>query len=155
MTNKLLLSTLIASSFFIAAQANATDATGTANFNLVTPITVTPNVAMEFGNIDSVNDGTCEVNTSDVLTGTSCLLSGNSPKAGTFDISASDGNINLAVVASGTPVPGVTLLPKLDALTQTVSSGSAVVKVGGLLTVVGADATDGAKSLEYTLSVTY
>jgi hypothetical protein len=148
MTNKLLLSTLIASSLFITSQANATDATGTANFTLVTPITVTPNVAMEFGNIDSVNDGTCEVNTSDALTGSSCLLSGNSPKA-------NDGLINLAVVASGTPVPGVTLLPKLDAPTQTVSSGSAVVKVGGLLTIVGADATDGAKSLEYTLSVTY
>lgn len=155
MTNKLLLSTLIASSFFIASQANATDVTGHAKFTFITPISITEDVQMEFGNIDSVANDFCEINTSGVLNGASCIPGGASPLAGSFTVTGTDSTVNLAVVASGATVPGVVFAPALDAATQIISAGSATVKVGGRLTVTGAAATDGLKNLEYTLSVTY
>lgn len=155
MTNKLLLSTLIASSLLLSSQANAVDGLGTAKIKLVTPISVSESIQMEFGNIDSVNDDFCNIDTAGALTGGSCIPGGAAAAAGEFNIAATDGTVNLAVAASGAPVPGVTFEPKLDTPTQIVSGNAAVVKVGGKVTIVGADATDGAKNLGYTLSVTY
>jgi hypothetical protein len=155
MTNKLLLSTLIASSFFIAAQANAVDGTGTAKITLVTPLTVAEKDQMEFGNIDSTKDDTCSIDTAGALTGNSCIAGGNAPVAGSFDITGENRNISLSAAASGPAVAGVVFAPALDSASATITGNALNVKVGGTMTITAASAVDGAYNLGYTLTVTY
>jgi hypothetical protein len=158
MTNKLLLSTLIASSFFIAAQANAVDGTGTANFNLVAPITVSEKVQMELGDITILEDGFCTIDTAGTLTGGNCVLGGNAPFAGKFEVEAANSDVTLTL---SDPIvdTGFTFTPLLQNGTKTdtvtVTGNLATVFVGGRVDVTKATATAAAKSLSYTLSVVY
>ncbi|MBB1268694.1 hypothetical protein [Shewanella sp. SR44-3] len=155
MTNKLLLSTLIASSFLMVSQANAADGTGTAKFNLVAPITVTSIADMELGDVSILADGICSVDTAGATTGANCVAGGTTPAAGSFTIAAANGTVNLSVSAPDTSVTGVTFTPKLDAATTTVALNTANVKVAGDVAVVAATAATGAQTLNYTLSVVY
>jgi hypothetical protein len=155
MTNKLLLSTLIASSFFIATQANAADGTGTANFKLVTPIKVLETTPMEFGDISILTTGSCELDTADNVVGVDvCQATGATPASGTFAITAADSTVNTTVSVADTSVTGVTFTPNVAA-TAIVSSGTAEVKVGGKIDIVAGSAAEGTHALTYTLSVVY
>lgn len=153
MKNILKLSAVVAVSL-ISAQSMAVDGTGTANFTLVTPITVTEATQMEFGDIN-LADGTCTLDYADAVSGANCAGTGAAPTSGSFNITAADGTVNLAVSGADTTIPGVTFTPTLAATSGTVAGGSLNVKVGGSVAVVAASATAGAKSLNYTLSVTY
>ncbi|ABE56149.1 hypothetical protein Sden_2870 [Shewanella denitrificans OS217] len=155
MTNKLLLSTLIASSLLIASQANAADGTGTANFNLVAPITVTEATQMQLGDISILADGSCAIDTSGTLTGSNCVAGGAAEAAGSFTIAAANGTVNLSVSGADTSVSGVTFTPSLDSATTTVVANAATVNVAGSVAIVSASAATGAQALSYTLSVVY
>jgi hypothetical protein len=155
MTNKLLLSTIIASSLLLASQANAADGNGTANFNLVAPITVTEATPMEFGDISILADGSCVLDTSNAVSGANCVAGGNTAASGAFTIAAANGIVNLSLSAPDTSVAGVTFTPALAATTATVAANTATVNVGGTVDIVAATAAVGVQALTYTLSVVY
>ncbi|ACA86846.1 hypothetical protein [Shewanella woodyi] len=156
MKNNILLSTLIASTFFISAQADAAQATGTANFNLVYPISVTETAVMEFGDVSILADGNCTLGYADNTSGTACVAGGNAALSGEFTIAADNTTVNIALsAADSASVPGVTFTPSVSSNTLTVTGNSAVLKVGGSLDIVAASATAGAKNLTYTVDVTY
>lgn len=155
MKKKLLLSTLLTSTFLLSSQAGATQQTGTANFNLVYPITVTQNTPMEFGDIDVSVDGTCSLDYADTTAGPSCIAGGATAASGDFTISAADGSVTIGLSAPDTTVPGVTFTPTVASSTVTVTSNTANLKIGGSVTVAAATATAGAHSLTYTVDVTY
>ncbi len=155
MTHKLLLSTLIASTLLLSTQAGAEDATGTANFQLVYPITVAETEEMEFGDVSIAADGQCALDYSDAVTGAACVAGGATANTGLFTVTAADGTVNLSLSAADTSVPGVTFTPTLASATGTVASNTLAVDVGGTLDIVAATATPGTHGLSYTLSVTY
>jgi hypothetical protein len=146
---------LLAGGIFVN-QSHAASATGTASFELITPITVAEATQMQIGYIDAVNDGSCTLDTSDSTTGTSCVA-GITPVTGVFDITAeSDSTLNLAVsTTDATTVSGVTFTPQIDSSSVTLTGTSGQVRVGATLDIIGADASDGSHNLNYTLEVTY
>lgn len=155
MKHKLLLSTLIASTLLLSSQADATQTTGTANFNLVYPITVTEATAMEFGDIDISVDGTCALDYANTTTGASCIAGGATAASGDFIITAANGIVNITLSGPDTSVAGVTFTPTVASPTVTVAANTASLKVGGTLAVVAASASAGAHALSYTVDVIY
>ncbi|GIU47739.1 DUF4402 domain-containing protein [Shewanella sp. KT0246] len=155
MTKKILLSTVIASTLLLSTQAGAEDATGTANFNLVYPITVAETEQMEFGDVSIAADGQCALDYSDTTSGAACVAGGNTANTGLFTVTAADGTVNLSLSAADTSVSGVTFTPTLASATGTVASNTLAVDVGGTLDIVAASAAPGTHALTYTLSVTY
>lgn len=154
MTNKLLLSTLLASTLLLSSQAGAVDSTGTANFELVTPITVTETTEMEFGYV-AVVDGNCTVDYADTVTGSACIAGGNTAASGLFTVTAADGTVNLTVSDADTSITGVTFTPAVANSTGTVASNTLSVPVSGSLDIVAASAPTGVQAISYTLTVTY
>jgi hypothetical protein len=157
MTNKLLLSTLIASSFFIASQANAVDQSGTAKFELVAPIDILEDVQMEFGNVSTLKaNDTCTVAFDDTVSGAACVVGGAAAATGSFTVTAK-GDINLSVSTADTSIPGVSFTPNVEFATlNTGVTNTATVKVGGEVEITDiATAPTGAQTLSYTLSVVY
>jgi transketolase C-terminal domain/subunit len=156
MKNKILLSTLIASTFLISSQADAAQSTGTANFNLVYPISVTETAIMEFGDVSILADGTCTLGYADDATGAACVAGGNAALSGEFTIAADNTNVNITLsAADSASVTGVTFTPTITAGTLAVTGNSAVIKVGGTLDIVAANAVSGAQNITYTIDVTY
>ncbi|MBE7216151.1 hypothetical protein MK852_13340 [Shewanella benthica] len=155
MKNKLLLSTLITSTLLLSSQAGATQTTGTANFNLVYPITVTEATAMEFGDIDVSIDGTCALDYANATTGASCIAGGATAASGDFTITAANGIVNITLSGADTSVAGVTFTPTIASSTVTVAANTASLKVGGTVAVVAASASAGAHALSYTVDVIY
>ncbi|WOT06665.1 hypothetical protein [Shewanella youngdeokensis] len=157
MKNKILVSSLLASSLLLTAQAHAVDATGTAYFNLVAPITVAKNADLNLGDIDIATDGNCQIDAAGNETGTNCLATGTTRAVGTFDITGLDaGAPTISVSGADTSVAGVTFTPLLPATALTIDgSGNATVSIGGNVAVVAASTVAGAKQIDYTVSVTY
>ncbi|GGI84785.1 hypothetical protein GCM10007978_23140 [Shewanella hanedai] len=156
MKNNILLSTLVASTFLIASQADAAQATGTANFKLVYPIAITETAIMEFGDVSIIADGNCTLGYADDVSGTACVAGGSAALSGEFTITADNTNVNIALsAADSSSVPGVTFTPSVANTSLTVTGNSAVIKVGASLDIVAASAVAGAKNLTYTVDVTY
>ncbi|WP_394201843.1 hypothetical protein [Shewanella waksmanii] len=149
------LLTTAASVLFFAGQSAAEQATGTAQFKLVQPITVTETTVMEFGNIDISADGNCTLDYANAVTGAACLAGGNAAASGVFAITANDGNVNVTLSGADTSVAGVTFTPSIASSTVTVSSNTATVVVGGSIDVVAASATSGDQTISYTVDVVY
>ncbi|MEZ9198703.1 DUF4402 domain-containing protein [Shewanella sp. 10N.286.54.B9] len=154
MNKKILLSSLIASSLLLSTQANAADATGTATFNLLQPITVTKTADLELGDIDITVDGTCSFSAAGVAGGDICVAGGATQAVGSFDITGSDGDVNVTIAATN-DVAGVTLTPELSSNIVTLSGNAGTVDVGGSLAIVAASAVAGSESISYTVSVNY
>lgn len=154
MTKKILLSSLIASTLLLSSQVNAEDATGTANFNLIYPITVTKTTDLELGDIDITADGTCSFSAAGVAGGDICVAGGDTQAVGSFAITGADGDVNVTIAATN-DVPGVTLTPELSSNTVTLSGNAGTVEIGGSLAIVAANATAGSKQISYTVSVNY
>ncbi|MCL1137468.1 hypothetical protein [Shewanella pneumatophori] len=155
MTNKILLSTLVASSLLLSASATAEDATGTANFNLVYPLTVTEATALEFGDVSIVADGNCGVDFAGGTTGTICVSGGATQAAGVFTVTGANGSVNVSVSGANSSVDGVVFTPSVANASETISGNTASINVAGNLAITAADATAGTHALSYTLSVTY
>ncbi|WP_076413792.1 DUF4402 domain-containing protein [Shewanella sp. UCD-KL12] len=155
MKNKIALSTLVASTLLLSSQAGAVQQSGTANFNLVYPITVTENTAMEFGDIDITSDGSCVLDYADGTSGTNCVAGGATAASGDFTITAADGNVTVSLSAADTSVAGVTFTPSVASPTVGITANTANLKVGGTVAVVAASATAGAHALTYTVDVIY
>ncbi|WP_282166594.1 hypothetical protein [Shewanella japonica] len=155
MTKKILLSPVIASTLFLSTQVGAADETGTANFNLIYPITVSETTQMEFGDVSIAADGQCALDYSDTTSGAACVAGGNAARTGVFNVAAADGTVNLSVSGPDTSVSGVTFTPTLASATGTVSGNTLDVDVAGTLDIVAASATEGTHALSYTLSVVY
>lgn len=155
MKNNLLLSSLIASSLLISSQVGATIQNGTANFNLVYPITVTENSAMQFGDIDVSVNGTCTLDQADTTSGTSCIAGGATAASGDFTIGAADGNVTVTLSGADTTVSGITFTPVIASPTVAITGNTANLKIGGTVDVIAASASAGSHSLTYTVDVTY
>ncbi|MCL1144648.1 hypothetical protein AB4298_17010 [Shewanella sp. 10N.261.52.F9] len=155
MNKKILLSTLVASSLLLSASATAEDATGTANFNLVYPLTVTEATAMEFGDVSIVTDGSCGVDFSGGTTGTLCVAGGATQAAGAFTVTGANGAINVSVSGVDNTVAGVAFTPSVANASETISGNTASINVAGNLDITAATALAGTHALTYTLSVTY
>ena len=153
MNKKILLSSLIASSLLLSTQASAADTTGTANFNLVYPITVSETNPLELGDIDISSDGSCEFTFNATPSGSNCLATGATQAAGSFAITGKDGGVTVTLSGADTSVAGVTFTP--TASTVTITSNSAIMKVGGKVDVVASAASEGAHALSYTVNVVY
>ncbi|WP_144213354.1 hypothetical protein [Shewanella donghaensis] len=154
MTNKLLLSTLLASTFLLSTQAGAEDATGTANFELVYPISVSETTAMQFGDVSIAADGNCTVDYADTVSGTACVAGGATAASGLFTIAAADGPVTLSVSLPDSSVAGVIFTPTVQT-NGTIASNTLAVPVSGSLDITAATAATGTQSINYTLSVTY
>lgn len=153
MNKKILLSSLIASSLLLSTQASAADTTGTANFNLVYPITVSESVSLELGDIDISSDGSCEFTFDATQSGSNCLATGATQAAGSFDITGKDGGVTVTLSGADTSVAGVTFTP--TASTVNISGNVATMTVGGKVDVVASSASEGAHALSYTVNVVY
>ncbi|WP_028768801.1 hypothetical protein [Shewanella fidelis] len=155
MTNKILLSTLVASSLLLSTSAIAEDATGTANFNLVYPLTVTETTAMEFGDVSIAADANCAVDFAGATTGSACVAGGATSAAGAFTVSGANGLVNVSVSGADTSIPGVEFTPSVANASETIAGNTASINVAGNLAITAANATAGTHALSYTLSVTY
>ncbi|WP_037470759.1 DUF4402 domain-containing protein [Shewanella waksmanii] len=152
---KRLLATAAASMMFFAGQSAAEQATGTAQFKLVQPITVTETTVMEFGNIDISADGNCTLDYANTVTGAACLAGGNTSESGVFTITANDGDVNVTLSGADTSVAGVTFTPSIASSTVTVASNTATLVVGGSIDIVAASASSGDQTISYTVDVIY
>ncbi|BAJ02319.1 VCBS domain-containing protein [Shewanella violacea] len=155
MNKKILLSTLIASTFLLSSQANAEQATGVANFNLVYPITVSETTPMQFGDVSISQDGTCDLDYANTTTGTNCVAGGAAAASGTFTIQATDGLVNISLSGADTTIPGVTFTPTIASPTVSVAANTATLTVGGTLAILSASATAASHNLNYTVDVIY
>lgn len=155
MTNKILLSTLVASSLLLSTSAVAADATGTANFNLVYPLTVTETTAMEFGDVSIAADANCAVDFAGATTGSACVAGGATSAAGAFTVSGANGPINVSVSGTDNSVGGVAFTPSVANASETIAGNTVSINVAGNLAITAANATAGTHALSYTLSVTY
>ncbi|MDR8524019.1 hypothetical protein [Shewanella fidelis] len=155
MTNKILLSTLVASSLLLSTGAIAADATGTANFNLVYPLTVTETTAMEFGDVSIAANASCAVDFAGATTGSACVAGGATSAAGAFTVSGANGLVNVSVSGADTSIPGVEFTPSVANASETIAGNTASINVAGNLAITAANATAGTHALSYTLSVTY
>ncbi|MCK8047123.1 hypothetical protein MSG37_19735 [Shewanella sp. 1CM18E] len=155
MTNKILLSTLVASSLLLSASVTAEDATGTANFNLVYPLTVTEAAVMEFGDVSIAADGSCAVDYLGSATGSACVSGGATSAAGSFTVGGANGVVNVSVSGADSSVNGVVFTPTVANASETIAGNSATINVAGNLDITAATAAAGTHALSYTLSVTY
>ncbi len=153
MTKKILLSSLIASTLLLSSHANAADTTGTANFNLVHPITVSETTPLELGDIDISSTGSCEFTSAGVQQGSNCLATGATQVVGSFAITGKDGGVTVTLSGADVSVAGVTFTP--TASTVDIAGNVATMTVGGKVDVVAGTAEEASHALSYTVNVVY
>jgi hypothetical protein len=141
-----------------AAPALAADnATATASANVITPIAVTSDQNLVFGNLLAGAGGTVTVSPLDARakSGGVTLLSGTAPKAAHFHVTAdTTGGATYAIAYTKTDLSGPALA--LSAITPDVTptSGNADIKVGATITIASRQAA-GVYSGSVTATATY
>ena len=131
----------------------AADQTGNANVEIVSAITISEDVQIDFGQIINL-DGTCTMSSGGSLSGTAGMGCTGVETPATFTISGTSGAVVDIIVSAGAAVDGVTYNPVVDGvLTRTLSGGSASVDVIGNIVLAGA--TDGVKDIAYTFTANY
>ena len=144
----------------LAAPAFAADnATATASANIITPIAVTSDQNLVFGNLLAGSGGTVTVSPLDARSksGGVTLLSGTSPKAAHFHVAAdTTGGATYAVAYTKTDLSGPGPALALSAITPDVTptSGDADIKVGATITIASGQAA-GTYSGSVTATATY
>lgn len=158
MNNKIMLSTIIASSFLLSSQVMAISFTTTGVFNKVAPISITEITSLEFGDIDLSTEGRCLVSPDGEKSGSNCLPGGNPPSVGVFQILGdTDAEVTMIYPDTITSTPGI----ELDIIdgagtTLNIVDGVLEVRLGGRLNVVDASiAESGAQQISYTVGVVY
>lgn len=159
MNKKILLSSLIASSVLLTSQVGASDFTGKANFNLITPLVISETTQLNLGDIDIGTTGSCGFTAASLATGTVCLATGATQVAGVFKVTGTDGVVNVSVSGADTSLDGITFTPSVINATETigaVTSGEVSFNVGGNVDVdTSGTVASGVQVLDYTVSVTY
>jgi hypothetical protein len=153
---------LTAAALLIAAGAPAVaadNATATASANIITPIAVTSSQNLMFGNLLAGSGGTVTVSPLDARSksGGVTLLSGTSPKAAHFHVTAdTTGGATYAVAYTKTDLSGPGPALALSAITPDVTptSGDADIKVGATITIASGQ-TAGTYSGSVTATATY
>jgi len=144
----------------VAAPALAADnATATASANVITPIAVTSDQNLVFGNLLAGTGGTVTVSPLDARakTGGVTLLSGTAPKAAHFHVTAdTTGGATYAIAYTKTDLSGPGPALALSAITPDVTptSGNADIKVGATITIASGQAA-GVYSGSVTATATY
>ncbi|HEY8004590.1 MAG TPA: DUF4402 domain-containing protein, partial [Phenylobacterium sp.] len=136
---KLLVASAALAILGAAAPAFAADnATATATANIITPIAVTSDQNLVFGNVLAGSGGTVTIAPNDGRTGTVTLLSGTSPKAAHFHVAAdTTGGATYAVGYTKADLagPGPSLVVSAITPDTTPTSGNADIKVGATITI--------------------
>lgn len=126
------------------AQSTATNATANASATLLTPLSITKDVDLNFGNIASSNEeGTAVLTTGGVIsrTGGVAILDGVTPAAAKFTvIGASSETYSMQApssikLRSGSVELDLSLVYDKNATGNVLSSGSSTILVGGTLSI--------------------
>jgi len=142
----------------LAAPAFAADnATATATANIITPLAVTSDQNLVFGNMLAGGGGTVTVAPNDARTGTVTLLSGTTPTAAHFKVVGdTTGGATYAVAYTKVDLAGPGPALAISAITPDVTptSGTANIKVGATITIAAAQAP-GVYTGSLTATATY
>lgn len=126
------------------AQSTATNATATASATLLTPLSITKDIDLNFGNIASSNEaGTAVLTTAGVIsrTGGVAILDGVTPAAAKFTVvGASSETYSMDAPASiklksGSTELNLSLVYDKAATGNVLTGGSSVILVGGTLSI--------------------
>ena len=126
------------------AQSNATNATATASATLLTPLSISKNVDLNFGNIASSNEaGTAVLTTASGIsrTGGVAILDGVTPTAAQFTVvGASSETYSMQApssikLKSGSVELNLSLVYDKNATGNVLTGGSSTILVGGTLSI--------------------
>lgn len=155
-----LLATVVAALGTLSSAAIAATASGTASATVIAPITITSTTPLNFGSFSNAAAGTVTIDTAGARTSSGVLLSAVTAGArGVFTVGGSN-NAGFSITspqgfsvttAGGSPMAFALTLP---GTTGTLSSGSATINVGGVLTV-GAAQLAGTYTGSYSVVVEY
>lgn len=145
-----------------AQQANATDETGNASVDIIAPITVNEDTAMDFASIvaDAAGDSVVLTAAGSIsATGDSTFT--GTPAAGVFDVTGEPSTNVTITFSTGNTLTGPGTAMPIGTFTHN-AGGSPALSGGGLLTfnvgatlTVGATQTEGAYAGTYTVTVDY
>jgi spore coat protein U-like protein len=158
--DKLALFTAVAlAAITFSASGFSADATATATATVVTPVAISNAANLSFGNFDASTTGTITVDTAGVRTASGVKLSGGSPTAAAFTVTAQSGlsyNITYTgtspTLRNGADTLGFALVSDLGGAATgsgtaadngIVGAGTTTLRVGGILTVSSARKTAG------------
>jgi len=147
----------------MGSEAQAAEATGTAQATVVIPISIAATSVMEFGNIAGTpTAGTVVLTTASVATGTNVdVLSGTTPAAAVFTVTGFGNTVftmtlpadNVVTLIDGTGA-SMSLSTFTSDVASALSGGTEVFAVGATLGV-GINQSTGAYSGTYTVTVNY
>ena len=150
---KKLLASISVASLTLSGAAFAADQAGNANVEIVSAITISEDVQIDFGQIIN-SDGTCTMASGGALSGTAGMGCTGTETPATFTVNGTSGSVVDISLTAGAAVDGVTYNPVLvGAASRTLTGGAATVNVIG--NIVLASATDGVKDIAYTFTANY
>lgn len=136
------------SSFTLAASMS-----GSANVNLVSPLTISEAAQLTFGNITNLN-GSCEMQDDGSLIPSGGQTCSGAQIPAEFTISGDAGNSVDIVVKPNNNEPGLTFTPKLvGSETKTLADGSTSFQIVGTLNIN--NAFEGSYAIPYIVTVNY
>jgi Mat/Ecp fimbriae major subunit len=142
--NKLLGAAVATLALSGASAAFAADnATATATANVITPLSVTSDQNLVFGNLLAGTGGTVTVSPTNVRTGTVTLLAGVAPLAAHFHVVGdTTGGATYAVTYGKTDLagPGASLVLSAITADSAPTTGTADIKVGATITIANGQA---------------
>jgi len=153
MNKSLLLTVEVLVGLSFPSLALAASISGSANVNLVNPLTISEATQLTFGSITNLN-GSCEMLDDGSLVGTGGQTCSGAQIPAEFTVLGDIGYSVDIVVQANNSEPGLSFLPKLVGTeTKTLSDGSISFQVVGTLNI--SNAFEGTYAIPYIVTVNY